>query len=330
MRRAYLMLVLAWAVIGPRVPLLNAQEVQRTWKLSEIRIRDPFILPDETTKTYYLYRSGGSSVLAYTSSDLETWTGPFPVFQRPEGFWGNQAIWAPEVHRYRGEYYLFVTFNSQEKVKASNPGWQPGERFPLVARGTQILFSHSPKGPFQPFRNRAHTPSDWMSLDGTLWVEDGVPWMIFCREWVQVQDGSMELVRLQDDLSATVGRPVTLFRASEAPWRKNQDDKDPKTRIWVTDAPFLYRTKLGKLLMLWSSFGPGGYTVGLVESKTGKVGGPWVQVEKPLFENDGGHSMLFKAFDGRLMLTLHQPNSGPSTALLLEVEDTGDSIRLIR
>jgi beta-xylosidase len=96
--------------------------------------------------------------LAYASSDLENWTAPFTVFERTEGFWGNQMIWAPEVHRYRGEYYLFVTFNSQEQVRASTPGWQPGHGAPLVAPGTQILFSHSPRGPFQPFRNRGHTP----------------------------------------------------------------------------------------------------------------------------------------------------------------------------
>jgi hypothetical protein len=28
-----------------------------------------------------------------------------------------------------------------------------------------------------------------MALDGTLWVEDGVPYMIFCHEWIQITDG---------------------------------------------------------------------------------------------------------------------------------------------
>ena len=50
-----------------------------------------------------------------------------------------------------------------------------------------------------------------MALDGTLWVEDGIPYMIYCHEWVQIADGSMELVRLTDDLSAPVGNSLTLF-----------------------------------------------------------------------------------------------------------------------
>ncbi|MFR6419834.1 MAG: hypothetical protein ACLUOK_19850 [Parabacteroides distasonis] len=42
--------------------------------------------------------------------------------------------------------------------------------------------------------------------------------MIYCHEWVQIADGSMELVRLTDDLSAPVGNSLTLFHASAAPW----------------------------------------------------------------------------------------------------------------
>ena len=32
-----------------------------------------------------------------------------------------------------------------------------------------------------------------MCLDGTLWVEDGKPYMIYCHEWVETVDGEMDL-----------------------------------------------------------------------------------------------------------------------------------------
>jgi len=41
---------------------------------------------------------------------------------------------------------------------------------------------------------------DRMAFDGTLWVEEGQPYMIYCHEWVQVEDGTMELVELAPDL----------------------------------------------------------------------------------------------------------------------------------
>ncbi|UCG57019.1 MAG: family 43 glycosylhydrolase, partial [Phycisphaerales bacterium] len=188
--------------------------VNRTWKLSDIRIRDPFILAEETTQTYYMYaqmdnrrgRKGHQKgVEVYTSKDLQQWAGPYPVFVIGEDFWADRMVWAPEVHEYGGRYYLFVTFTAEEPLEPI-----PG-RPPLVKRGTQILVSDSPEGPFKPFENRPHTPLDWMALDGTLWVEDGTAWMVFCHEWVQIRDGTMELVRLKEDLSTVQGRPVTLF-----------------------------------------------------------------------------------------------------------------------
>ena len=98
---------------------------------------------------------------------------------------------------------------------------------------------------------------------------------------------------------------------------------------YVTDGPFLYRTKTGRLLMIWSSFGAGGYTTGVALSQSGAVRGPLTQVPEPLFAGDGGHGMLFTRFDGTLMLTLHQPDRSPEErARLFEVEDVGEGIRL--
>ena len=58
-------------------------------------------------------------------------------------------------------------------------------------RGTQILKANSPFGPFELHSDGPVTPRDWECLDGTLWVEDGTPYMIFCHEWAQIVDGEM-------------------------------------------------------------------------------------------------------------------------------------------
>lgn len=65
-------------------------------------------------------------------------------------------------------------------------------------------------------------------------------------------------------------------------------------------------------------------------STSGKLRGPWQQQIEPLYANDGGHAMIFKRFDGQLMLALHQPNkSGAERARLFELEDTGDTLKII-
>lgn len=299
---------------------------------ADLRIRDPFILADKKTKTYYLYRQiangrgdsteGVRGVEVYESQNLEIWKGPKVVYQQPANFWANAQVWAPEVHLYEGKYYLFVTFSANQSINGSNGQWLP-------IRGTQILVSDEAVGPFKAFKNKAHTPSDWSSLDGTLWVEDNTPWMIFCHEWTQITDGSIELLKLKPDLSAPAGSPQLLFHASEAPWSKNLKDLGNNANGIVTDGPFLYRTKTGKLLMIWSGFGSSDYAVGIAESTSGKVTGPWKQQSEPLFRADGGHAMIFRTFKGQLMLCLHQPNKrGTEKMKLFPIEDIGTSLKL--
>jgi len=44
---------------------------------------------------------------------------------------------------------------------------------------------------------------------------------------------------------------------------------------------------------------------------------------------DGGHGMIFKTFEEKLMRVLHKPNSGGrERGRLFELEDTGDLLRL--
>ena len=304
---------------------------QKTYTLDDINIRDPYIMPVEKEGVYYMYASSGVSengkyyggVVAYKSRDLKTWEGPVRVFEVPRDNYLTGSVWAPEVHKYKGKYYLFATLNSDVRWKGPKAG-HPAYNH----RATQIFWSKSPEGPFLPFEGKApHTPLDEMCLDGTLWVENGTPYMIYCHEWVEVADGEMDLVELEKDLSAPVGAPQRLFCASAAEWSTGGGKEGNKT--YVTDGCFLYRSKTGKLLMMWSSFKDGVYAVGLAESDTGKIIGPWRQQKEPIFIN-GGHSMLFSDFEGRLCLVLHSPNSpgGKERAKIFEVEDLGHTLRV--
>ena len=297
-----------------------------TVRLADVRLRDCCVWPDTNTQTYYLVSStdyrgphGRPAVIEYTSKDLRLWTGPRVIFEVPKHFWAQRGIWAPELHEYKGKFYLFVTFNTNDKFPEQWRHWPP-----RVKRGSQILVGNSPTGPFVPFANHATLPADMMTLDGTFWVQDGIPYMVYSHEWVQITDGRMEYIQLKPDLSGTVGEPHWMFRASDAPWNLKSD-----LGAHVTDGPYMYRSKTGKLLMVWSGFGKGGYLVGVAISQSGKLAGPWKQYPQPIFDQDGGHPMLFRRFDGQLMLILHSPNHPPDErARLFEVDDLGDNLRL--
>lgn len=301
------------------------------YKLADVRMRDVCILTDEKTKTYYAISSGrapnkegfrNAAVRAFTSKDLVNWEGPHIIFQTPQDLWGDVnivGIWAPEMHFYKGKYYLFLTFDTDAKLSEQWRDW-----LPRVRRASQVLVADSPLGPFKQFKNQPTLPADMMTLDGTLWEEDGAPYMVFAHEWVQITDGTIEYIRLKDDLSETLGEPKRLFQGSDAPWAR----KSPQWGSWVTDGPYLYKSKSGKLFMIWSSFGATGYMVGVAVSDSGKLAGPWKQRSDPLYTADGGHGMLFKRFDGQLMLVLHSPNKMTERAKLFEIEDTGETLRV--
>jgi hypothetical protein len=289
-------------------------------KNADIHIRDPFVLPLLSEKQYYLYGTTGPETWAnfatgidyYTSPDLQNWAGPFPAFRPQAGFWSDRNYWAPEVHLYRGSYYLFASFKAEG-----------------VCRGTQILSAESPQGPFLPISDGPVTPRDWECLDGTFYVDaDDRPWMVFCHEWVQVGDGTVCAVRLSDDLKSVVGEPHLLIRASEAPWAQEINSKN--RRGYVTDGPWLHRLTNGALIMLWSSFSTGGYTIGIARSTSGDVLGPWEQMPEPLYAGDGGHCMVFRAFDGTLLLALHCPNPSPhERPKFIPLRENGSSLEIV-
>ena len=290
------------------------------YHVRDVHISDPFILADEASGRYYTYvqfidrerfpglPAGPGYFYALESPDLIHWSEPKVCFERGD-FWADLDYWAPECHRWRGRYYLISSFR---------------------ARGTyrrcQCLVSDSPLGPFAP-HGEPLTPMGWHCLDGTLYRDPaGKPWLVFCHEWLQVEDGQICAVPLAEDLSRAVGGPMVLFRASEAPWT------GPVIRGGgVTDGPFLHRLPGGRLILLWSSFVPGGgYAMSYAVSRSGDLRGPWVQREEPLYAMDGAHCMLFRAFSGQLMMACHGPNDHPRKRILLfEMEETPDALHIL-
>ena len=279
--------------------------------IGEIHIRDPFVLVEDGK--YYMYGTRGSTCWGpatgfdvYVSDNLEDWSDPVAIFENDGSFWSDLNYWAPEVHKYKGKFYLFASFKSETRC-----------------RGTQIMKADSPLGPFVPISDGPVTPEEWEGLDGTLYVENEIPYIIFCHEWVQCKDGEMCALRLTEDLTAPVGEPKLLFKASLFSGVRSARDDDG---WFVTDGPFMYKTKNGKLVMLWSSKGEEGYCEIIGISDNDSVFGNWNNDEY-LFKKDGGHGMIFTAMDGKKYFIAHSPNKTPlERPKLFEIEEKNDML----
>ncbi len=293
--------------------------------LDSIRLSDPFILADGNTSAYYMTGTGG---MLWKSNDLEKWTGPFRVIQHdPESWMGPRPmVWAAELHAYKGNYYNFATFTNRD-VKIDTVKGNVIER-----RASHVLVSDKPDGPYIPMADSTYLPAHMPTLDGTFWVdEDGKPYMIFCHEWLQNWNGTMEKIELKPDLSGSVGEGKVLFRASDSPWSRERDEDGKIVPNKVTDGPFLFRTQTGKLGMLWTSWVFDVYTQGVAYSESGTLDGPWVHEKEPITPPNFGHGMLFRTFEGKLLMAVHSHRADENGRYiriprLFEVDDSGDKL----
>ncbi len=282
------------------------------------KLRDPFILVDNGV--YYMYGTNVEGDWNEQSwwdcykNDTGSLDGEWkklgkPIAVVPEDSLKNR--WAPEVHKYKDAYYMFTTYYSKK----------------LNRRGCTILKSDSPEGPFVEISDGTITPRDWDAIDGTLYIDsDNTPWLIFVHEWTCTDDGigRMAAAKLSDDLTHLISEPIELFRADDPKWACGHR---------VTDGCFMYTTKNGSLLMIWSNFDKDGYCVGIARSENGKVDGKWIQQEKLLYSKemtgtDGGHGMIFSDVDSKMYLCIHSPNKTIEKAVIIPICEKDDTLVL--
>lgn len=314
--KRFISLVLSLVLMLTAAQIAFAEDtMQYNKKTAEIRIRDPYVLLEDGL--YYMYGTGAASGRGYgcyVSPDLENWAGPYNVFTAADDFDGVKDFWAPECHKYGDKFYLFATYGSQAT------GY----------RGVGIFRADSPMGPFTLISDGHVTPHDSDSIDGTLYVENGVPYMVYVQEWTTTDDGigRMAVAQLSDDLTHFVTEPKEIFRADDPCWADGNK---------VTDGPFVYRTKTGRVVMLWSNLSKQSYCVGMATANS--ITGKWHHQLSRLyrrgggFKENGGHGMLFTDKNGQLTLCLHSPNGAREdgtfeTATFLPVEDLGYSLAL--
>ena len=297
-------------------------EIRKNVSLDSIRLSDPAILADDVTKMYYMTGSGG---LLWKSLDLQIWEGPYQVTRTdPDSWMGERPmIWAPELHKYNGKYYYFGTFtNSNIKIDTI-------KNTVIDRRACHLLVSDKPDGPYVPIGKENYCREDQPTLDATLWVEDGKPYLLYCHEWLQNWNGTVEAVPLKPDLSGVAGGRRILFFASESPWSKERIG-DVVLPNKVTDGPYVFRTQTGRLGIIWTSWVYNVYTQGVAYSDNGRLDGRWIQEPDPITPPNYGHAMLFRTFEGKLLMSIHSHSSVNGRTVrvphLFEVDDSGDKI----
>ncbi|UQZ87596.1 hypothetical protein SK3146_06898 [Paenibacillus konkukensis] len=188
---------------------------------------------------------------------------------------------------------------SQEAEYDANPNLAPNVALARSAAESQgVLYVQNARGTTDILVYKKLQMNNWMLVG-----------------LVPEKDLFLKLFKLRDS-SLLVSALLLLFAIIGASWISYGITK-PLSRL------------ASAMRHVWASFVNGSYALGVSTSASGKVTGPWVHEAQPLYQDDGGHGMLFRTFDGRLMLTIHTPNRTPDERpIFLEVEDAGGKLRV--
>lgn len=282
----------------------------------ELHIRDPFIFI--LNNKYYLtgthYGEYDNAIYIYSSNDLISFKEEKHIII--DGEFDRHTSWAPEIHEYNGSFFIFVSLKKKNGK-----------------RGTYVLKSNVLLGDYAFVSDKPITPENWMCLDATLFIDnDGTPYTIFCREWLEVKTGEIYIAKLNKTLSSLISEPVLLFKANEPEWAFPIYGNG-----YVTDGPFVWFED-NKYHMIWSSFCKRNSILSSFKNDEQKeyalshitsanLFGPWKQEKTPLIDNNAGHGMTFTK-DGARYIALHYPNtpSGSERLKLVKFDSKNNMI----
>ena len=302
----------------------------RTISIDSMELRDPFIILDNDSHTYYMTGTGGA---VWTSKNMRQWEGPYNVLQLDTTMWmgSNPVIWAPEIHKFNEKYYYMATFTRPDVIIDKVAGRD------IPRRSCQLFVADKITGPYKPIpANRPLLPADQPSLDATFCDDElGVGYIIYSHEWIQNWDGTVQIIRLTDDFAKQMGEPFVMFTASQNPWSSGVDSLGNKSFCPVMDGPFLFDTEGGELGILFSTYIDDEYAVGVAYAEKGYgLNGPWHIEPEPLLRDNNGHPMLFNDFDGTLVMAVHKDtiinDRRTSVPRFIEMDNQFDKLKIKR
>jgi len=248
----------------------------------QVSIHDPVMAQERDT--YYLF-STGPGITYYSSKDMKTWELRGRVFPGDPA-WAkrvapsfNGHIWAPDIIRHDGKYYLYYSVSAFGKNTSA-----------IGVTTNRTLDPDSPdfKWEDQGIVLQSFPGRDlWNAIDPNVIVdEDGTPWMSFGSFW-----SGLKLVKLAPNWTA-LAEPQEWYSIARRYRSAFEDDKEAGTA--EIEAPFIFR-KNG-YYYLFVSWGlccrDKDSTYKLMVGRSRNVRGPYVDKDGRNLSEGGGSLLL--------------------------------------
>jgi len=250
---------------------------------------DPWLVSDGNQLYYTQTTGSGIQIWASKSIDGVTSGAPATVFQPPRGLPFSKNIWAPELHKLDGAWYLFF---------AADDGRNENHRMYVL---------ESKAGPLGPFsmKGRISAPGeDNWAIDGTVFEYNGNRYFIWSG-WPGKSDGlqNIYISRMKSPWELETMR--ALISTPEHIWES-----------WINEGPEIYR-KNGRIFLVFSAnrSWTDHYRIGVLElvSDDPLNKKSWRKWKNPLMESSEGqvpvygpgHCSFFTESDGTEWILYH-------------------------
>lgn len=285
-------------------------------------IKNPYIYYDKPTDSYYMTGDGGH---IWVSKGLKVWEGPYVALAQDAASWvgASPVVTAPEIHKYNNRYYYMASF-AREGLFVEGTDGQP-----FVRQSCTTLVADNITGPYKTVDSNANLLDEReMASHPTFCTDElGVGYMIYDHLAKQNGDGTVQIVRLTEDLGRRMGEAYVMFTASQNSWSKNVKG----TFSQEMEAPYLFLTDTGCMGILFTTMMGTEPAVGVAYSSTGTLNGPWEIESEPLLKGVASSS-IFKDYDGTPVMVVQKDTiiggKDISVPRLLKLETQFDKLQI--
>lgn len=215
----------------------------------------------------------------------------------------SQLIWAPEIHRVNGAWYVYYAAAPLGEPRADAPG--AAETF---CHRIYVLECTDPDPITGTWVERGQVDTGWESfaLDATSFVKDGEQYLVWAQEDRAIRGHSnLYIARMADPW--TLATPAVMLSRPEFDW---------ETRVfWVNEGPSVLQRD-GRVYLTYSASGTGiEYAMGLLTADAGADlldPGSWTKSPVPVFVSEPnagiygpGHNSFTQTPDGETVLVFH-------------------------
>jgi GH43 family beta-xylosidase len=268
---------------------------------------DPWVMTYHGT--YYYMNTTGRNLTIWKTSDITDlanatkkvlWTppatGPY-----------SRDIWAPELHRFDGKWYIYF---------AADDGENSTHRIYVLENVTEDPLSDN-----WIFKGKVADSTDKWAIDASAFESHGHMYLIWSG-WEGDVNGSQKIYIAQLSNPWTISSPRAMLSYPKYPWERvfTNPRKPNSPHVLVNEGPEILQHE-GKIFLTYSASGcwTDDYELGVLEADANADllnSRSWTKFDHPFFKQDPkvmvfgtGHNGFFKSLDGKEDWIIYHANA---------------------